>query len=698
MRLTKTILASALLVTPAVARADCDDVLPAAAQASAPAEGRRNVTAEDIARLRDIGQPDATLIPPESPLAVSPDGRTLAFVISRPVPKANSHCRALVVVETRASAKPRIVDRGGEFIELTYALRGLMVHPGYPDLVVPVWSPDGRFIAFRKRVGGKTQAWIAAADGSGARAVGHFSSDVDTVGWSPDGKRLIAGLRPDLEKQEQAIEAEALKGFLYDDRYFLDSRPALKGPAPRVFFTIELATGGTGEASAADTRHMGPHFEPGVPAALVSAGGDGRHAWISREGASLFAPMRLHAELPGGKRFSCAAEVCSGSIPLLLWAGEAVIFVRREGWAKGTYTFYRWVPGKGEPRRVLATEDVIQGCVWAGEKLACLAENSSTPRQLVLIDPSSGARQLLFDPNPEFSGIKLGEVRRMPIRNTIGLEGWGDLVLPPDYKGGRLPLVVVQYHSDGFLRGGTGDDYPIHAFAGRGLAVLSIERPAYIASLDPSVRTYLDVNAANAHEWGDRKSLLSAIETGLRQVIDLGIADPDRIGITGLSDGATSTQFALINSDMFAAAAMSTCCIDPQTWMTTGGPRATQDNRDQGYPWVTKPNPGFWQPLSLAQNAARLRVPILMQLADQEYRDALETWTALTEQQAPVEMYVFPNENHNKWQPAHRLAVYRRSIDWFDFWLAGRRDPDPAKKEQYRRWEALKVLRDRPRP
>ena len=51
-----------------------------------------------------------------------------------------------------------------------------------------------------------------------------------------------------------------------------------------------------------------------------------------------------------------------------------------------------------------------------------------------------------------------------------------------------------------------------------------------------------------------------------------------------------------------------------------------------------------------------------------------------------------------KWQPAHRLAVYKRSIDWFDFWLADRRDPDPAKKEQYRRWEALKVLRDRPRP
>lgn len=699
MHLAEALLASVLLIGPSIARAECHDVLPPlAAEAPAAADGKRLLVPEDIVSLRDIGQPDASLIPPESPLAVSPDGRQLAFLISRPVPSTNSHCRALVVVEARPGAVPRIVDRGGEFMEAVYALRGLMVHPGYPDLVVPVWSPDGRYIAFRKRVAGKTQAWIAAADGSGARAVEGFSGDVDTVGWSPDGKRLIAGLRPDLARQERAIAAEALEGFLYDDRYFLESRPALKGPAPRVFFSIDLATGASGEASAADTRHMAGDFRPGVPAALVSRGPNGRHTWISQEGTSPFAPMRVHADLPGGRKVACAASVCRGSIPLLLWAGEAVIFVRREGWAKGRYVFYRWMPGGGEPQPVLATEDVIQGCVWAAGKLACLAENSVTPRRIVLIDPVEGERQVLFDPNPEFSAIKLGEVRRLPIRNDIGLEGWGDLVLPPDYKGGRLPLVVVQYHSDGFLRGGTGDDYPIHAFAGRGIAVLSIERPAYIAASDPSVRTYSDVDAANAREWRDRRSLLSTIETGLRQAIDLGIADPDRIGITGLSDGATSTQFALINSDMFAAAAISTCCMEPQSWITNAGPRSAQSKREEGYPPLTRPDPAFWQPLSLAQNAARLRAPILMQLSDQEYRDALETWTALTEQQAPVEMYVFPNENHSKWQPAHRLAVYRRSIDWFDFWLANRRDPDPKKAEQYRRWEALKRLRDRPIP
>jgi hypothetical protein len=35
------------------------------------------------------------------------------------------------------------------------------------------------------------------------------------------------------------------------------------------------------------------------------------------------------------------------------------------------------------------------------------------------------------------------------------------------------------------------------------------------------------------------------------------------------------------------------------------------------------------------------------------------------------------------------LAVQRRVVDWFDFWLNGHEDSDPAKPEQYRRWEKL---------
>lgn len=40
-----------------------------------------------------------------------------------------------------------------------------------------------------------------------------------------------------------------------------------------------------------------------------------------------------------------------------------------------------------------------------------------------------------------------------------------------------------------------------------------------------------------------------------------------------------------------------------------------------------------------------------------------------------IDMFVYPDEHHVKWQPAHRLATYARAIAWFDFWLNGIKAP-----------------------
>ncbi len=40
------------------------------------------------------------------------------------------------------------------------------------------------------------------------------------------------------------------------------------------------------------------------------------------------------------------------------------------------------------------------------------------------------------------------------------------------------------------------------------------------------------------------------------------------------------------------------------------------------------------------------------------------------------------DEPHFKWQPAHRLAIYERSLEWFQFWLMHTMNCDPAKDAQ----------------
>jgi hypothetical protein len=55
-------------------------------------------------------------------------------------------------------------------------------------------------------------------------------------------------------------------------------------------------------------------------------------------------------------------------------------------------------------------------------------------------------------------------------------------------------------------------------------------------------------------------------------------------------------------------------------------------------------------------------------------------------------MFIYPDERHEKNQPKHRYSIYVRNVDWFNFWLRDKEDPDPAKAEQYKRWHELRKL------
>ena len=102
------------------------------------------------------------------------------------------------------------------------------------------------------------------------------------------------------------------------------------------------------------------------------------------------------------------------------------------------------------------------------------------------------------------------------------------------------------------------------------------------------------------------------------------------------------------------------------------------------------PAPAFWSHISLAQNPSRVAFPILFDMADDEFRNALESYVALRESGKPVDMFIFPHEHHVKSQPAHRLAAYQRSIDWFDFWLKGQLPVDPERQSVAQGWTVMR--------
>ncbi len=322
---------------------------------------------------------------------------------------------------------------------------------------------------------------------------------------------------------------------------------------------------------------------------------------------------------------------------------------------------------------------------------ACARERSS-PRRIELLSPATGRSQIIFDPNPEIAGLQSGKVERLHWKNALGIETFGDLVLPVGYRQGeRYPLIIVQYESRGFLRGGTGDEYPIHPFAGRGYAVLSFNRPRE-AGLLSGAKLGDDLDKADLVDFADRRSVQSSLETVIGLLVERGLVDRARIGITGVSDGMATVQFGLVNSNLFAAAAVGSPGWEP-SYPISVGPTASREFKSEGYPTLLQANPAFWKRISLARNSETVSAPILFQLADDEYLAGLESVMALREAVVPADLLVFPDEHHIKWQPAHRLALYRRSLDWFDYWLRGIRSDADDRRVDLVRWDQMAAER-----
>ncbi|MFA5966605.1 MAG: Atxe2 family lasso peptide isopeptidase [Sphingomonas sp.] len=655
----------------------------------APPRPGTELTAQALVELRDFGGAGAK-VGGEPPFRVSPDGRWAALILRRADVARDDYCYGLLLVPLSGHDRPRLLDIGGDYLPLIHDLRGVADFVnGAPRMNTPVWSPDGRFLAYLRRDHGSTQIWAAGLDGAPARQISRLATDATAVRWSADGKMLAVRSRPGLVAAQDAIRQEGWGGLHFDKRFvpLSDNHPRPSSAIPFVDTWYDAATGRTvgsaGQEEGAD---------PSKPrdAVLFARTAGGLRAWTApRDPKALFPPVALHVAI-ADREILCPAALCADHVAALWWVGPADLLFIRAGYPAngGRDEIYRWhVTGKRPPVRLLSTVDALIGCQLADVRLICARESAGIPRRLVSIDVATARSALLFDPNPDFPIDRLGAVERLAWHDAQGVASYGDLVLPPDHKPGqRHPLIVVQYQSRGFVRGGTGDEYPLQLFAQHGFAVLGFQRPSEL-SISETVRNLTELQRANIAGFTERRMIVSALETGVDAAIARGVVDPDRLGLTGLSDGAVTAQFILSRPNRFKAASISTCCDDPGSAMSAAGLGYRDDVISWGYPGPGAAGQDFWRGYSLAMSADAVKTPILMQLADDEFRLALETYSTLQYRHLPVDMFVFPDEHHYKWHPAHRLAIYERNLAWFNFWLRGVRDP--AQEADIKRWATM---------
>lgn len=682
--------AAAACATGQARAADRCDVMMSTQEA---ASGK--VTPEALTKLRDIG-PIYRLDYSRDILALSPDGMTAAFQIHRADPDRNRYCVGIVTVSLARRGSSTVIDTSDELIiDQSPAYGWAAYSVGVPITNTPRWSPDGRWILYLKRLGGRTEVWRAAASGVGpAKQLTHNDQDVEDFRIASDGKTIVFSTRPRQRERETAVDEEGMRGWRFDERALPIAGARPQAPAAQIeYFAANLDGGLQRPASVQEAAIFARTDGVSAKASAVAAGPFGEIAWTEPRSNLVYpAAYQIVAQKPGNKPVVCSSELCKlGSLSSIHWTGDGnrVRFIEREGWAGSQTAIYEWEPDTQRVKRVYVTEDNLIECQPIDHDLICLRETSLEPRHLARIALGSGRIEKLFDPNPQFASLNLGRVERVHWKNQFGVPFYGDVVYPTDFDSHRnFPLVVVLYRTRGFLRGGVGDEVPIQSFASNGYFVLSVDVQDVEAIVGKQKNAAASAMAFN-HNFLGRRHILSAIETAVRSLIGRGSIDRKRVGIAGLSEGSSTVQYAALNSNLFAAGSMGSCCWEPiQDGLL--GPKIAERYHERGWPKLIDRNAEAWSSISIMTQPERVKFPLLFQLADSEALAAVPSYTALEQAGVPADFYMFPNERHVKWQPGHRLAVYRRNLAWFDFWLKGDDAIDPEFANEAAGWKRQK--------
>jgi hypothetical protein len=325
---------------------------------------------------------------------------------------------------------------------------------------------------------------------------------------------------------------------------------------------------------------------------------------------------------------------------------------------------------------------------------ACSRENIGLAPELVSVSPVTGKAETLDRPNARYDQIE--PLRIVPGHwvNRFGYQNTGYITYPRHYvSGNKYPAIVVTHGTDAgnkFLQDALQWEYPIQVFAERGYFVLSVNEPLRHSDVpNTHIPTESQSGIARA-QFIQAYNPLASMEAAAGALVDSGDVQPSEIGIAGYSRGSDITRFVISHSSVFSAASSANnSWWDASTyWAGSEFVRNVYKGLLDGSPFDPKAYPNYLE-FSPSARARDFAGPLLQQFSVVEATYALELDQLLKDSRVPTELFLFPSEAHLFWNPRHRAAAMAQNLEWFDYWLVGRRDPDMKKVQQYARWDEM---------
>jgi dipeptidyl aminopeptidase/acylaminoacyl peptidase len=280
----------------------------------------------------------------------------------------------------------------------------------------------------------------------------------------------------------------------------------------------------------------------------------------------------------------------------------------------------------------------------------------------------------ITDANPQQAEYLWGRRVLFDFKNKDGVRLQGILGLPDDYKPGeKRPMLVTFYEKN---------SQNLHRYSA----------PSYLTGMGGSPmeavsRGYLtmlpDIHFRTSLSHSD---MLECVEAATRKVIEMGYADPKRIGVSGHSYGGEGAAFIGVMSKMFAAVGVGAGVTDlyndfSQNWgwaySYSGGSGANGNDYylyGQGR-WGFSPwdNPERYRFESALTHAPKATAPFLIMHGTSDptvnFNNGLGFYNALRFNGKKAFLLAYPGEGHGLRGVANRKDLTIRFFQFFDHYL-----------------------------
>lgn len=667
---------------------------------------KRPFRAEDVYRLRQVTDPQ-----------ISPDGRKVAYVVQTVDREADEY-RSHLWIAPLDGGEPHQLTRGA-----------------HKD-ASPRWSPDGRRVAFvsnRSNPSGssssssspnsndkRSEIWLIEESGEPWQLSDTVKGATNPV-WSPDGQTILylTKTRVDGETKPQdkksPVEKHAprvIRDIFYrfdgegqfDDSFpHIWSIPAEGGEATQLtfgdFFDGDAAWSPDGAQIAFTSGRepdRGEHrlrdvwvvaAQGGEPRKLTKSNGpsnspiwspDGRTIAYSghqkREQFSSATTLAWTVPADGGEPWALNAALDRSVFErpagnAMLWArdGGGLYFLANDA---GATRLYR-VPAQGgesEPLTPLGLRVMGFDLAPDGGSIVYTGDAPTNPGELFVLPLGGGQPRPLTHHNAAFAAeVQLQEAEPISIEGADGWQIPAWIVRPIGFREGeRVPVVLDVHggphgmHGPSFGAGWSG----FQELAGRGYAVLLINPRGSSGYGEP-------FTAACVQDWGgkDYEDLMRGVDWAVAQ----GIADPQRLVVTGYSYGGFMTSWVVGHTDRFRAAVCGAPVADLISFYGESDIGTTFGAYEHGGPlWERWDAYRERSPLTHIQNC---RTPFMLLHFEGDLRcpigESEQLFAVLKKLGREVEFVRYPGGFHTYQTHAPSQAIDRvqRTGDWFDRWL-----------------------------